>query len=378
MNTTSESNFNKNFLISHFNNLKDPRCTYRGNLRHSLSDILLLTLSAVICNCQEWDSILLFGEQEIDWLKKHGSFSNGLPSKDTLRRFFTALDPKGFQDCFMNWVASLRETETTEIIALDGKTIRGASNFNQQERDMTHILSAFSTAQQLCLGQLKVNQKSNEITAIPKLLDLLSVNNSTITIDAMGCQKAVVEKIRSKQANYLIAVKENQKELHLAIKDTLLLEKPAATDIDHDCGHGRVEKRICKIYKDLSHFENRQQWKDLTSFIVIKTEVYNKTSKKTSKELRFYISNLESDASTINKAIRKHWAIENQLHWVLDVVFNEDDSRKRTLNAAENFNIIIKTALTLINKDKSVKKSKNNKRLKALLNRDYREKVLMF
>lgn len=378
MNISSESKFNKNFLSTHFSTLKDPRCTYRGNLKHSLSDILLLTLSAVICNCQEWDSILLFGEQEIDWLKRHGSFSNGLPSKDTLRRFFTALDPVSFQDCFRQWVATLRDSEETEIIALDGKTIRGASNFSKNQRDITHVLSAFSTDQELCLGQLKVDQKNNEITAIPELLDLLFIDNSTITIDAMGCQKSIVEKIRSQKANYIIAVKENQKALHLAIKDTLLLEKPIAIDIEDDCGHGRVEKRTCKIYINLSHFEGNQQWKDLNSFIVIETEVYHKASQKSSKELRYYISNLGNDAQMINRAIRKHWAIENQLHWVLDVVFNEDASRKRTLNAAENFNIIIKTALTLINKDKSVKKSKNNKRLKALLNREYRDKILLF
>lgn len=378
MSNFSDSKFNRNFLQSYFSNLPDPRRTEKGNLRHCMSDILLLTFSAVLCGCQEWDRILMFGEHELDWLKKHGSFLNGLPSKDTMRRFFMALDPKGFQSCFSQWINSLRDPNILEVIALDGKTIRGAKNLTDSQSITPHIVSAMATDQGLCLGQFKVSDKSNEITAIKELLDLLFIEQSIVTIDAMGCQKAIVDQIRSKNANYIIAAKANQGTLHLAIKDTIKLEKPMEIIEQNDCGHGRVEKRICKIYNNLTHFENAHKWKDLKSFIVVEKEVYHKSSQKTSKETRYYISNLTKDAQSINRAIRKHWSIENQLHWVLDVVFNEDSARKRVENSAENFNIVLKTALTLINHETTLKKSKNNKRFKALINCQYREKVLGF
>lgn len=378
MSISSDSKFNRNFLNDYFSNLQDPRRTTKGNLRHCMSDILLLTFSAVLCGCQEWDRILMFGEHEIDWLKKHGSFSNGLPSKDTLRRFFMALDPSSFQKCFRNWIDSLRNPSTLEVIALDGKTVRGAKNPSAPQSITPHIVSAMATDQGLCLGQFKVIDKSNEISAITELLDVLFIEKSIVTIDAMGCQKAIVEQIRSKNANYIIAAKANQGALHLAIKDTLQLEKPTEIVEQDDCGHGRVEKRTCKIYTNLSHLENSEKWKDLKSFIVIEKEVYYKSSQKKTNETRFYISNLSQDAATINTAIRKHWSIENQLHWVLDVVFNEDSARKRIQNSAENFNVILKTALTLINNETTLKKSKNNKRFKALINEEYREKVLGF
>jgi len=378
MSTSSNSKFNRNFLNHYFSNLPDPRRTNKGNLRHCMSDILLLTFSGVLCGCQEWDRILMFGEHEIDWLKKHGCFSNGLPSKDTLRRFFMALDPSSFQKCFRNWIDSLRDPSTLEVIALEGKTVRGAKNSSVPQSITPHIVSAMATDQGLCLGQFKVIDKSNEISAITELLDVLFIEKSIVTLDAMGCQKAIVEQIRSKNANYIIAAKANQGTLHLALKETLQLEKPTQIVEQDDCGHGRVEKRICKIYTNLSHLENSEKWKDLKSFIVVEKEVYHKSSQRTTNETRFYISNLSQDAATINTAIRKHWSIENQLHWVLDVVFNEDSARKRIQNSAENFNIILKTALTLVNKETTLKKSKNNKRFKALINKEYREKVLGF
>ena len=350
MSTSSDSKFNRNFLNTYFSNLKDPRRTDRGNLRHSMSDILLLTFSAVLCGCQEWDRILMFGEHEIAWLKKHGTFANGLPSKDTMRRLFMALDPLSFQACFREWIDSLRSSSTLEVIALDGKTVRGAKNLSNSQIITPHIVSAMATDQGLCLGQFKVIDKSNEINAIHELLDVLFIEHSIVTIDAMGCQRAIVEKIRSKKANYIIATKANQGTLHLAIKDTVLLEKPIEVFADHSFDHGRVEKRVCKIYQNLSHLENSEKWQDLKAFIVIEKQVYHKASQKTSNETRFYISNLSQDAKKINTAVRKHWSIENQLHWVLDVIFNEDSARKRVKNSAENFNIILKTALTLINR----------------------------
>ena len=378
MSDLPEDQFNTTFLSKYFYNLEDPRRTDKGNLRHRLSDILLLVLSAVLCRCQEWDEILLFGDQEIDWLKKHGSFENGIPSKDTLRRFFSALDPENFQACFVQWISTFRNQTILEVVSIDGKTIRGASTKSDATSVSPHIITALASEQGLCLGQIKTEDKSNEITAIPKLLNSISIENCTITIDAMGCQTEIIETVRNNQANYIIAVKGNQGQLSQAIKDTVALEKPIDTNTMNDCGHGRVEKRSCHVYPNLSHLEDKHRWKDLKTFIVIEKEVFYKATQKTTKETRYYISNLNISASQINTMVREHWAIENKLHWVLDVVFEEDYARKRTGNSAENFNLILKMALLLINKEKTFKKSKNNKRLKALLDREYREKIMLF
>ncbi|WP_185956464.1 ISAs1 family transposase [Changchengzhania lutea] len=265
-----------------------------------------------------------------------------------------------------------------EVVSIDGKTIRGASTKSDLTSVSPHIITALASEQGLCLGQIKTDDKSNGITAIPELLNTISIENRTITIDAMGCQTEIVETARSNRANYMIAVKGNQGQLYQAIKDTVLLEKPAGTHIQDDCGHDRVEKRTCYVYTDLSHLEDGQRWKDLKTFIAIQKEVFYKATQKTTYETRYYISNLHISASQTNTMIRQHWAIENKLHWVLDVVFEEDYARKRTGNSAENFNLILKMALLLVNKEKTFKKSKNNKRLKALLDREYREKLMFF
>lgn len=368
--------FNSTFLSNYFNSLTDPRRTEKGNLQHQMSDILFLTLTGVICGLSEYEDIVYFGKQELAWLQKYSSFANGIPSKDTLRRFFSALDPKSFQSCFFNWVNSLREQDKIDTISIDGKTIRGASTKSVPDSISPHIISALATEQGLCLGQLRVADKTNEITAIPKLLDILFFEKSTVTIDAMGCQSTIVEKIIEKKGNYIIAVKDNQKALARAIKDTVLLERPISTSVIENCGHGRVEKRTCKVYDNLTHLETLDKWLNLKSFVEVESEIFHKSTGKTTKEKRLYISNLESSAKIFNQTVRKHWAIENQLHWVLDVVFKEDSSKKRAGHVAENFNMIYKTALMLINKEKSFKRSKKGKKLGALLDRKYREKIM--
>ena len=222
----------------------------------------------------------------------------------------------------------------------------------------------------ICIGQLKTYEKSNEITAIPELIKLLSIENCTITIDAMGCQREIVETIVEQKANYLIAAKGNQGNLLQSIKDTRRLEVPYSINIKEEVGHGRVEKRTAKVFNNLSHFEKAKQWKGLESFIVIEKESYCKSTKKQTQETRYYISNLKLDAQLANHIVRSHWAIENKLHWSLDIVFGEDNARKRTENSPENMNLIMKMALTLVNLETSFKKSKNKKRLKALINRE--------
>lgn len=368
---------NQPLFTKHFASLKDPRCTYRGNLQHHLSDILLLTISAVLCGADSWVLVEVFGNSQLNWLKKYGNFTNGIPSSYTIERVFTALDPKIFNTCFINWIESIREKSDGEVIAIDGKSIRGA-NPKKNGSKMPHIVSAFASDNGITLGQVKVDEKSNEITAIPELLELIAIEGCTITIDAMGCQTDIVEKIRSKGANYILAVKGNQGSLEQSILDTIRFEKPTSIDVENDFGHGRIEKRTCYAYSSLSHIENIDRWKGLRTLIKIKSEVYHKTSGETTTEQRYYISDLPSNASTINKQIRKHWSVENNLHWTLDVEFGEDKSRKRNGYSAENYNIILKTALTMLANDKSKKLSKKSKRMKAALDYKYRETILKF
>lgn len=360
-----------------FSELKDPRRTSKGNLRHILSDIMLLTISAMICGAGDWELVKTFGENQLSWLKKYGSFTNGVPSTDTLERVFAALDPKAFNNNFIKWIDSIRKEVPEETIAIDGKTMRG-SKPNKTSKNMPHIVSAFAATNGLCLGQVKVNEKSNEITAIPELLELLAVKGCTVTIDAMGCQTNIADKIISNKADYILAVKGNQSNLEQAILDTVLLEKPCSKDVWDDFGHGRIEKRTCHAYSELGHIENLEKWRGLKTIFVINSEVYEKCSGKVSSEQRLYISSLPAIANNLNKKTREHWSVENNLHWSLDVQFGEDKSRKYKGNVAENFNIILKIAMTLLLNDKTPKRSKNNKRLKAALDYKYREKLLNF
>jgi len=367
----------RTLLEKHFSDLKDPRRTQKGNLQHLLSDIILLTVSAMLCGADNWELVQTFGESQLGWLKTHGDFTNGIPSSDTLGRVFAALEPKSFNSCFINWIESIRQKSGEEVVAVDGKSIRGA-NPKKNGNKMPHIVSAFAANNGITLGQIKVDEKSNEITAIPQLLDLLAIEGCTVTIDAMGCQTEIAAKIIDKKANYILAVKGNQGTLEQALMDTILLEKPVSISIEEDFGHGRIEKRTCYAYGELSHIENRGKWKELQTVVKIESEVYNKTSGVSTTDQRYYISNLPPDAMVLNCRIRKHWSIENNLHWTLDVEFGEDRSRKRAGYAAENHNIILKMAMTMLANDNTKKFSKKNKRLKAALDPKYREKLWGF
>ncbi len=243
-------------------------------------------------------------------------------------------------------------------------------------KSIVHMVSAWASANHIVLGQLKVNEKSNEITSIPKLLDLLVVKGCIVTIDAMGCQKDIVSAIVEKEANYLIAVKGNQGSLQEQVKDSFRFLPAVSVSEDTDCGHGRVETRRCSVISDLSLIEHREEWKNLRSLIKIETERYDKCRQATLKETRLYISSLEADADLINRSVRSHWGVENSLHWVLDVAFNEDHSRKRAGNAAQNFSLINRIALNLLKNEKSAKVGVRGKRLKAGWDNDYLLKIL--
>lgn len=358
-----------------FSNLKEPRRTNKGNFQHLLSDIVFMTISAVLSGANDWQMVGLFGNDQEQWLKKYGAFAKGIPSRYTVERVFSLLDPQSFGECFTNWVTELCDTLSNGVIAIDGKCIRGVDPKSIGTK-MAYIVSAFSSSNNLCLAQVKVDEKSNEITAIPNLLQLMELTGCTVTIDAMGCQTKIAEAIIDKKADYILAAKNNQPSLYSGILQTEALTKPIQSYTSLDADHGRIEERECLVFSDLSHINVVDKWERLTSIAVINSKRTDKKTGKESSEKRYYITSLKPQAKEICKSIRDHWSVENNLHWTLDVTFGEDKSRKRKGNSAENFNIILKTALAMLVKETELKMSKKNKRMKASLNHEYREKLM--
>jgi predicted transposase YbfD/YdcC len=356
-----------------FSQVSEPRRTGKGNFRHQLHDIILLVVSAVLCGMDQWDEIADFGFEQQHWLRKYGSFCNGLPSHDTINRVFSAIDPVEFSDCFSQWANSLWVQCDQEVIAIDGKRI---CNSHHQSNPAIHMVSAFATQNGLCLGQVATQEKSNEITAIPQLLSLLDVKGCIVTIDAMGCQKNIASKIVKQGADYILAVKGNQPLLEEGILDTIRFNKPVSLDVDVDCGHGRIETRECSVYNNLEMIEDAHQWEGLNTILQVNSQRTIKATGETTFQTRYYISSREANAKYFNSWTRSHWAIENNLHWTLDVVFGEDQSRKRKGNTAQNFNTIRKIVMALLVNEQQWKASKKRKRLKALQNHQYRETLL--
>jgi predicted transposase YbfD/YdcC len=340
-----------------------------------LTDIILLTISAVLSGASDWEEIELFGHSQLKWLKKHGRFTNGTPSHDTINRVISSIAPDQFNHCFVQWINEIFSPSKGEVIAIDGKRIRGSYDTNSG-KSAIHMVSAFATDHGLCLGQVSTDEKSNEITAIPQLLDNLDIKGCTVTIDAMGCQTAIAKRIIDRGADYILAVKGNQGGLQQGIADTIRFNDPIEIDTNEDIGHGRIETRICRVFELSDHIENVDRWRNIKHIVEIESKRIIKSTGETSLEKRVYITSKKADAITFNKDIRNHWAIENKLHWVLDVTFGEDESRKRQKYAAENFNTISKIALTLLSNDTTLRKSKKKKRLAAALEASYREKLL--
>ena len=365
----------QSLFTQHFKTLKEPRRTTNGNFKYPLEEILFLTISSIISGWfEEWEDICFFGKNNLAWLQKFYPFENGIPSHDVLNRLFNRLNTKEFNSCFMKWVNSISIESDNRVVAIDGKTIRGmASNFGDSK---LHIVSAFCAKNGLSLGQVKVDDKSNEITAIPELLDLIAIKGCIITIDAMGCQKEIAKKIIEKEADYILMVKENQAELKEQIEKVFGIQKSEIFNIEEDFGHGRIEKRICEVIKKLDFLDTKENWKGLQCIIKITSERTIKKTNVYSCETRFYISSLDQNAQLINNSIRSHWAVENNLHWSLDVVMKEDGQRNYIGNAAENMNMMKKIALGMLTNEKSIKSSKARKMKKALINEHYRELVL--
>jgi len=374
MTQIKDSQLNANTIAMSFENLKDPRRTNKGNLCYPLTEIVFLVISAVISGSNDWTSIEVFGKSQLEWLRKFFPYKSGIPSHDTLGTVFALIDSQNFNDCFVKWINLVVNLSDEEIIAIDGKRLRGSYD-TASGKAAIHMVSAFAATNGICLGQVATDKKSNEITAIPKLLELLDIKGCIITIDAMGCQKKIAEEIRKKEADYLFGVKGNQEELSEQVQKIFSIEKGAIDQIT-DCGHGRVETRKCTVIDNLTFLDGKEEWKDLKSVIKIESERFNKLSGIKSNETRYYISSLKSTPEKFNQIVRKHWSIENNLHWVLDVTFNEDKSRKRKDNSALNFNIITKIAMSMIKEDTDKKTSMVKKRYKAALDQKYREIIL--
>jgi predicted transposase YbfD/YdcC len=366
---------NSPVFSSFFADLEDPRRTSQGNHLYPLDEILFLSIAAVISGADTWTSIGLFGKAKLDWLRKFFPFQNGVPSHDVLGKVFAALDSSQFSKCFVSWIDSLAQITAGEIIAIDGKTLRGSDN-KTRGKSALHVVSAFASANGLCLGQVAVDDKSNEITAVPQLLDLLAVKGCIVTLDAMGCQKSIAKAIRDKDADYVLTVKDNQKELRSQITKIFSISPIKGEFTSWDAGHGRFEQRKCEVVDQLEFLDDLQQWPGLKTVVRLTSERTIKQTGKQNSETRYYISSLAPDPQVISRAIRSHWAVENKLHWSLDVIFKEDASLKKTDHSALNFNIISKMALSLLDQEKSSKKSKPSKRLLAALDDDYRAKVL--
>lgn len=346
----------QNIFKESFSDLKDPRRTSKGNIKYPIEEILFLVLSAVVSGCNTWVLIEAFGKQKIEWLKKYHPYDFGTPSDDTLGDFFGALDKKQFSTCFINYSASISNHTEGRVVAIDGKTVCGVGSTSS--KFPIHIVTAFCAKNRLSLAQETVGEKSNEIVAIPKLLDLITLKGCIVTIDAMGCQKDIALKIREKGADYILQIKGNQQGLQEQTKK--LFERNTLRDIDttYDCDHGRIERRTCEVIDDLSFFDDKEDWKDLNSIVRIESYREDKKTGVSSTTFRYYITSLPRNAKLINESIRSHWAIENNLHWNLDVIFSEDNQLKRKGNSVENFNLMTKVALALIDNEKTTKKSK--------------------
>ena len=359
----------------YFSSLTDPRRTHKGHHLYPLEEILFLCISAVISGSDEWTTISMFGHAKLNWLRGYYPYKHGIPSHDVLGKVFSALDPIEFSKCFTEWVNSLSALTKGEVIAIDGKSICGSDD-KDSGKSALHVVSAYATESRLCLGQQAVDAKSNEITAIPALLRLLDIKDCTVTIDAMGCQKSIAGIIKKEEAEYVLAVKDNQPELREQVEKVLILSGKATSNTEIDIGHGRIEQRKCLVTDELTFLDGKEEWPGLKSIAKITSERIDKRSGAKSVQTSYYISSLSADAAMIGKAVRSHWAVENNLHWELDIVFKEDGLLKKKGNSALNYNIIAKMALTMLDREKQLKRGKSAKRILAALDDNYRLKIL--
>jgi predicted transposase YbfD/YdcC len=366
-------------LLRAFAQLKDPRMN-RTKL-HSLTDILAIAICAVICGANGWVQVQQFGDCKKKWFKTFLDLPNGIPSHDTFGRVFAALDPVAFEECFMKWVAALATASKGRLIAIDGKTIRRSLDVASGKAAI-HMVNAWCETNHMALGQLATDAKSNEITAIPKLMKLLDLRGAVVTIDAGGCHKKIAQQIVEQGGDYILQLKGNQGTLH---KETVELFDQCLTDDCHgisystaattDKGHGRIEQRRLWATSEVNWFAEKAKWKDLRS--LIRVQAKRTVNGETSSEYRYYISSRPADnASGLLGHIRQHWGVENKLHWCLDISFREDECRIRQGHAAENFARLSRIALNLLKAETTNRCGIKTKRLCCGWNHDYLLKVM--
>ena len=367
-------------IEKHFGNIEDPRVD-RTKL-HKLVDILVIAICAVIAGADNWEDIEEFGKARQEWFESILEIPNGIPSHDTFNRLFARIDPEEFQKSFISWMKSASNLVGGQVIAIDGKVVR-RSHDKGIGKSAIDMVSAWATANQLVLGQVKVDEKSNEITAIPVLLDTLAIAGCIITIDAMGCQTEIAKKIINRDAEYALALKENQGNLYedvVYLFDDLEASQYKNFTFDYEKtvnkNHGRIEIRECWTISDpdiLCNLRGFNNWEKLNSVVRLRAE--RRVGEHISIEDRYYIASF-TGAAKILSAIRSHWGIENQLHWVLDIAFDEDRSRIRKDHGPENFALLRHIALNLLKQEKTCKRSMKGKRLLAGWNHDYLITVL--
>lgn len=362
-----------NKLKTIFGQITDFRRSHRQ--LYDLESILLIGIISVICGADSWNEMENYAQSKEEFLRTFLDLPNGIPSHDTFNRVFSNIDSHQFESCFIEWVNTLAQLKPREVVAIDGKTIRGAKASGK--KSPVHMVSAWANENNLVLGQVKVFEKSNEITAIPKLLEVLSLKDTIVSIDAMGCQSDIAEKIIAKQADYILAVKGNQEQLYQDIKDEFRFGKNIKTHLSESVDHGRIETRKCSMITDFQFIEKINKWKKIKTLVRIESiREFKNSEKSTETASRYYISSLEASAEDFQKAIRSHWGIENKLHWSLDLAFGEDASRKRKGNSTQNFSILNKIALNLLKNEKTSKIGVKSRRMKAGWDNHYLIKVL--